>query len=66
LILYFNSHAHHQQQSPTPEATARTHHFPTHAQRMSTCTRSATPGMGGEWKSDGKNGGQDYKKHLST
>ena len=47
LILYFNIHTHHRQQSPTPEAATRTHHFPTHALRMSTHTRSAVPGMGG-------------------
>jgi hypothetical protein len=46
-ILYFNSHARCRQQSPTPEAATRTQHFPTHAQRMSTRTRSVAPGMGG-------------------
>ena len=47
LIVYFNSHAYLRQQSPTPEATTRTHHFPTHALRMSTHTRPAAPGMDG-------------------
>ena len=46
-IIYFNSHTIYRQQSPTSEATARTHHFPTHAQRMSTHTRPAAPGMDG-------------------
>jgi len=48
-ILYFNSHARHRQQSPTPEATVCTHPFPTHALRMSIHTRYAAPEMGGRF-----------------
>ena len=33
--------------------TACTHHIPTHAQRMSTHTRSRAPGMG-RWESAGR------------